>query len=201
MLVDDFWQIVELSRSDADITDDRFDADAIGAALTERLSALSLEDILGFDELYFEASRRLQQWELCAACFLISGHISDDTFNDFKAGVIAMGRAAFERIAEDPDSLAQHPIVANIAAGRLKRTALNSERLHFASSRAYAHLSDGDDEAYWEATYARQEATPRPPRATDWDGRFGAAGDRDLLPVRVPQLAAMFPLPTSGAAH
>src|SRR6185369_2557943 len=94
MLVDDFWQIVELSRSDADITDDRFDADAIGAALTERLSALSLEDILGFDELYFEASRRLQQWELCAACFLISGHISDDTFNDFKAGVIAMGRAA-----------------------------------------------------------------------------------------------------------
>jgi hypothetical protein len=39
MLPDDFWQIVELARSDADVADDRFDADAVGAALTSHVSS------------------------------------------------------------------------------------------------------------------------------------------------------------------
>jgi hypothetical protein len=198
MLVDDFWQIVELARSDAGVTDDRLSGDAVATALTERLAALPLDEILDFDEQYHEVIRRLQQWELCAACFLITGYISDDTFTDFKAGVIAMGRNAFERIAADPDAaLAEHPTVVNIAAGQLKRTVLNGERLQSAASRAYTRLSDDDDEAFWDAAHARQEGRPRQPRSTDWDGRFGAPGDREMLPARVPRLAAMFPLSTT----
>ena len=66
MLVDDFWQIVELARSDAGVTDDRLSADAVATALTERLAALPLDDILDFDEQYHEVIRRLHQWEMCA---------------------------------------------------------------------------------------------------------------------------------------
>jgi hypothetical protein len=198
VLIKDFWQIVEQARSDSGTTDEQFDANALAASLVERLAALTRDEILDFDECFQQLRSSLEQWEVCAACFLIAGYISDDTFTDFKAGIIALGRTDFERIAEDPDSLAEHPVVVGIAEGRLKRTALNSEALRSAAPRAYTRLSDGDDEAYWEEVHARDAAAP-PRQRRDWDGRFGAAGDGDLLPVRVPRLAAMFASATPSA--
>ncbi|WP_312847633.1 DUF4240 domain-containing protein [Streptomyces sp. WAC08241] len=40
------------------------------------------------------------------------GGCSDDSFIDFRAGVTSLGREWYERVAAAPDSLAEHPVVA-----------------------------------------------------------------------------------------
>src|SRR5262245_36734530 len=196
--IDQFWQIVEQARADAPATDDRFDVEAFRQALTDRLATLSKDEILDFAD-YFSELRSLGSWEMCAACYLINGQISDDTFDYFKRGVIALGREAFERFTVDPDSLAGDPVVAAIADGRLKRSTLVAEEVGWAALEAYTRLGDSDDEAYWEALEARSHASKRrqPPDTVDWDGRFGVPGDLELIPIRVPRLSALFPLPTT----
>jgi len=51
----------------------------------------SPEEILDFADHYFDVRDRLEQWEMVAAYLLISGDLSSDGFDDFKAGVIAPG--------------------------------------------------------------------------------------------------------------
>lgn len=43
---------------------------------------------------YYDVRDRLQQSELCAAAYVVSDYISDDTFENFQGGVIALGRMA-----------------------------------------------------------------------------------------------------------
>jgi uncharacterized protein DUF4240 len=199
VLIDEFWRIVDQARADAGADEASFDRDAVASALTERLTALSKDQIVEFDFCFEDARDRLRKWELCAACLLVTGYISDDTFTDFQAGIIGLGRRAFERIAEDPDSLAEHPAVLDIAAGRLKRFALCAELFQYAPSDAYARLSDDDRDAFYDALWAHPRSSERRERQPGkWDGRFGDPGDADLIPVRLPRLTALFP-PASWA--
>jgi hypothetical protein len=155
--------------------------------------ALPLEQIIEFYDRYHEVCDRLHQWEMCAATYLVSGYVSDDVFENFQAGVVALGRNAFDRIAANPDELSENAVVVDIAAGRLERHALNGEDIHLAAARAYAARSDGDDDAFWEALNDRPATSAaRPLEAGSWDGRFGEPGDRDLMPTRLPRLAAIF---------
>lgn len=193
--IDDFWRIVAEARADAGATHGLFDKKTVADALTERLAALSTDGILDFVERFEELSSHLDSWEMCAACYLISGYISDDAFADFKAGIVALGREAYERAVDDPDSLADNSIIEDIATGRVARTGLFAESFMYAPSYAYKRLSDGDGERYWEARATRDEAAgPRQPSVRDWDGRFGAPGDRERIPERVPRLSTLFPL-------
>jgi hypothetical protein len=68
--------------------------------------------------VYFEGSHRLEHWEVCAACWLIAGYISDDTFTDFKAGIIALGRPAFERTSLHAESVQNASLRAYTQAQR-----------------------------------------------------------------------------------
>ena len=51
---------------------------------------------------------RSYTWELWGAAYLINGGCSDDGFDYFRAGLIALGRAAFEAGVRDADSLADY---------------------------------------------------------------------------------------------
>ncbi|WP_412769018.1 DUF4240 domain-containing protein [Micromonospora zamorensis] len=51
-----------------------------------------------------------------AAAYLIGGGCSDDSFIDFRAGVIALGREWYERVLVSPDGLADQPAVRQAAA-------------------------------------------------------------------------------------
>jgi len=84
-----------------------------------------------------------------------------------------------------------------LISGYISSDAFDGESILGAPSEAHARLSDGDDEAYWDASDARNEALgPQQPLPREWDGRFGVPGDRALIPVRMPRLAAMFPIPS-----
>lgn len=69
---------------------DALDDTALVAAVTE------------FDE----AMRRAYDYNVWGAAYLIHGGCSDDAFWDFRAGLVAMGKAVYERALADPDSLA-----------------------------------------------------------------------------------------------
>jgi hypothetical protein len=193
MLVDEFWDLVESARSDAGVAGGRFDVDAVAVALQTRIEALPLERIIDFYYRYHEVRGRLDQWEMCAATYLISGYLSDSALEDFQAGVIALGRAAFEWVAENPDELSENPVVIDIAAGRLERLALFGERIELAAAFAYDARGNGEEDAFWDAIDERAAASGGYPLEGDsWDGRFGEPEDRELMPTRLPRLAAMF---------
>jgi hypothetical protein len=193
MLVDRFWELVDLARSDALTTERRFDLEAVAAALQNRLQELPLEQIIEFSECYDMVRDRLRQWEMCAAAYVVSDYISDDTFENFQGGVIALGRTVYNEIVENPDALAGHPVVVDIAAGRLDRSALMDDGIQSAAVYAYAARCDGDHEAFWEALAARPaHPASEPTNQPAWNGRFGEPGDAARIPLRLPRLAAMF---------
>jgi hypothetical protein len=171
---------------------------AVGDALTERLTPMPLEQIVAFYVRYQRTVGRAHQWELCAAAFIIMDYLSDDTFSDFKAGLVGLGRDAFERIVTMPDALADLPIVQAIAAGHLDRMAVNAEEIHFAAAHAYERRTH-DPDAFGQALDDLPAATWTDDAMLDaaWSGRFGSAEDSEQIPLRLPRLHTLFD-PKSG---
>src|SRR5215813_8656225 len=102
----DFWQLIERAREAAGDGQLPPTGREIGEQLTGLLAALPLTEILAFHREHDRVAAHVDRWEFCAACYLISGHLSDDSFGDFKSGLIGLGRDTFERILADPDDLA-----------------------------------------------------------------------------------------------
>ena len=186
MRVDDFWDLIALARATAERAEPWPVGSQVGNALTGRLESLSTTDVLEFDTIFQQVVREADQWELCAACFLISGYLSDDGFTDFTAGLVALGREAFTAVVSNPDSLADLPVVEAIAEGEASPFSLHGESMMYAAANAYA-AKTGDDEEFWDH---RDRETSRPAR--NWSGVFGPA-DAPAIPVRLPRLYALFP--------
>ncbi|MFI7517580.1 DUF4240 domain-containing protein [Micromonospora echinofusca] len=106
MQVNEFWSLVERARED--VPGDGGDwpsGSVIGRALAARLAQLPAERIVEFYRCYGRVAGRAHQWDLCAAAYVIWGYISDDSFSDFKAGLVGLGREAFEQAVADADAL------------------------------------------------------------------------------------------------
>ena len=90
------------------------------------------------------------------AAFLIHNGCGDDSFTDFCAGVVGLGRDWYDRALADPDNLAGHPAVQGVAAGTVNTSVLLTTGFQFAPLHAYEQLSEGDDGAYYQALDAAQ---------------------------------------------
>lgn len=191
MEIHEFWRIVDQARDDSGVTVGSFDEAAVTEALVARLMVLSPDEILDFDDLLGEVIDRLDTRRVALACQLITGFLSDDLFSSFRAGLVGLGRRTVEQIIADPDSLAEHPVVMDIAEKRGERMSLDSEGLLFAASSAYARISDGDEEAFWNAVDARREAMGSGD-ALRPDGESGA-GDTEPVAEALPRLSALLP--------
>ncbi|MEV7233888.1 DUF4240 domain-containing protein [Streptomyces sp. NPDC051020] len=86
----------------------------------------------------------MYRWDVWAAAYLIGGGCSDDSFMDFRAGLIALGRDWYERAAACPDSLAEHPAVI-AAAEAQEDEAVFYEDVNYAASGAFKRIA-GDEE-------------------------------------------------------
>ncbi|GLZ01302.1 DUF4240 domain-containing protein [Actinoplanes sp. NBRC 103695] len=191
MEIHEFWRIVDQARVDAGATAGRFAEAAVAEALVTQLMTLPRNEILDFDDLLGEVIDQLHTPRVALACHLITGFLSDDLFSSFRAGLVGLGRRTVEQIIADPDSLAEHPVVIDIAEGRCERMSLDSEGLLFAASSAYARISDGDEEAFWLAVDARHEAVGSGDalRPEDEPGTADAAP----LPEVLPRISALLP--------
>ena len=60
--------------------------------------------------------------DVWAAAYLIGGGCSDDSFIDFRARLISQGRGWYQKAADSPGNLAEHPAVAQLGGTFRPRT-------------------------------------------------------------------------------
>jgi hypothetical protein len=74
--------------------------------LKGRLMQLPIDDLEKFIRVYDRLMARTYRWDLWGAAYVAQGGASDDAFEDFRKWLISQGRTGFERVSNDPDSLA-----------------------------------------------------------------------------------------------
>jgi hypothetical protein len=154
MDTDQFWKLIETARKNAEESGRPFDE-----VLVDLLAARPKQEILAYDARFGALREAVYRWDLWAAAYLIGGGCSDDSFMDFRAGLIAQGRDWYERAAADPDRLADHPGLRQYAAeaGVLEEV-LFYESVNYAASRAYERLTAEGEEDYYEASRRHRAA-------------------------------------------
>jgi hypothetical protein len=116
---------------------------------------------------------------------------SDDSFIDFRAGVIALGCDWYERVLASPDGLADHPVVRRAAAEE-DDSAVFAESVNYVASEAYEHVTGGDH-AFCEVWKARQQVAVGIDEAGERDmGDDFDFADDDEMRHRLPRLAELF---------
>ncbi|MCX4815257.1 DUF4240 domain-containing protein [Streptomyces sp. NBC_01239] len=185
MDIDTFWEIIEAARAEAATAGEPFDA-----ALVKQLACRPQQEILEYAERFDELHDALCRWDVWAAAYLIGGGCSDDSFTDFRAGVIALGRDWYHRVDTAPDSLADHPNAIQAANLRDRSEVLFYEDVNYAASGAF-ELITGDRDAFYEAWKSFRGADAPGDNVVDMGEDFDFDDDGEMG-SRLPRLAALF---------
>lgn len=185
MDIDTFWDVIEAARAGAAEASQPFDE-----ILVERLANRPKQEILEYAERFDELHDALYRWDVWAAAYLIGGGCSDDSFIDFRAGVIALGREWYQRVAAAPDSLAAHPDVIQAANVRDRPEALFYEDVNYVASGAFEQIT-GDADAFYEAWSNFRGADTESGNVVDMGDDFDFDDDEEMS-RRLPRLAALF---------
>lgn len=182
---DTFWDVIEASRAGAAETGEPFDA-----VLVKQLASTPPQAILEYAERFDELHDALYRWDVWAAAYLIGGGCSDDSFIDFRAGVIALGREWYQRVAANPDRLAEHPVVIDTAGAGERSETLFYEDVNYAASGAFERVA-GDADAFYEAWEEFRSVDSESGHVVDMGEDFDFDDDEEMS-RRLPQLAALF---------
>ncbi|HZV01390.1 MAG TPA: DUF4240 domain-containing protein [Planctomycetota bacterium] len=82
-------------------------------AFRAELEPLDDETLTAVVRAFDVAMSRAYTWDLRGAAYVIHGGCSTDSFWDFRAGLVSLGRDVFERSLRDPDSLVEIEDVRN----------------------------------------------------------------------------------------
>lgn len=181
---DRFWTIIESARTSAAASGSPFDE-----SLVDHLSGCSSQEVVEYAERFDEVHDALYRWDVWAAAYVIGGGCSDDSFMDFRAGVIAAGQDWFERTVQDPDSLAEHPDVVEAANARSDE-ALFYEDVNYAAGYAFERLA-GSADAFNDAWADYRSTEGQGGDATDTGEDFDF-DDPNEMHRRLPRLAGLF---------
>jgi Protein of unknown function (DUF4240) len=134
-----------------DEDDDEEDVtDPVAIGLLTLLAQLPAAEIASFDNLFEQLRNDAESHDMANAAVLIEhGFLGDDSFDDFRAGLVALGRATYERALADPDTLSEHPLVREIAAAHDPRW-LGREDMLFVASHAYALVTGEDEVTFYD---------------------------------------------------
>jgi len=100
MTDDRFWSIIDRT------TEFEADSERQLLALRQVLGELTPTEIEAFERAFHREQKRAYSWDLWGAAYVLHGGASDDGFEYFQRWLISKGRATFERVVADPDSLA-----------------------------------------------------------------------------------------------
>jgi hypothetical protein len=180
---DEFWTIIETARAMPR---------PLSEALVDLLVELPLTRILDYEERFDALHEAVYRWDVWAAAYLIGGGCSDDSFMDFRAGLIGLGREWYERAAETPDSLAGHPLVVAAGSADDLEEALFYEDLNYVAMHAYERKT-GVDGSFYEAQDEREVASPKPdgPSGLEPMGEDFDFDDEAEMRQRLPRLSAL----------
>ena len=96
-----FWDIIERAREDSNSN-----SDLIRDNLRFILAGYTPNELFTFQNKFMECLVKVYTNKIWAAAYLINGGASIDGFYYFRAGLISLGKEAFEKVILDPDSLA-----------------------------------------------------------------------------------------------
>jgi hypothetical protein len=173
--IDDWWALVERARTAVgDRAGDRNHADdPLPDALTDELARLRPADIVDWEITFIRVTDSAYRQPLWHAAYLIEGGCGDDGFMDFRDGLILQGRDVFTRAVDDPDSLADVPVVRAMAGEdgdgwlgfQTISTCGETDSFHEAVDEALTTLTRPDEPAgptwHWSDEDAFREHLPR----------------------------------------
>ena len=142
-----FWNLIESVRASAG--PDR----PFHQVLADQLATRTEQEILEHQERFEDVRQAPYRWDVWAAAYLIGGGCSDDSFTDFRAGLIAQGRDWYQKAAASPENLAGHPGVFS-TVGPPWDNVLFYEQVNYAASYAFQRVS-GDEQAFGDALRSR----------------------------------------------
>jgi hypothetical protein len=96
MNIEQFWQILEQGK----------DSPTPQAFVKAELEKIPPEEIIAYQEHFAQLVERAYRWDLWGAAYLINGGCSDDSFMDFRYGLLAQGKQIYEKALANPDNLA-----------------------------------------------------------------------------------------------
>lgn len=173
MSVDRFWNLVERARA---LADDSGDAERVAQATLALLVELPAAEVAALAQPLRDLCAASYRWDLWGAAYLLNGGCSDDGFEYFRGWLIAQGREVFERALEDPDTLADLPLVRRGAAAG-DPPVLECESMYGVVRQAYRMLT---------GTTTLPVGGSYPPLRQTW-----AFDDEQQVRRRLPRLAAL----------
>jgi hypothetical protein len=100
-----FWEIIEQSKEERKVFEDQ------AQILLDKVSQLSEKEIVGFEFTFREMLAKSYHYNLLAAAKIIEGYVNDDSFLYFRCRLLAEGKEFYFKIIENPDNLADIPIL------------------------------------------------------------------------------------------
>lgn len=194
MDLETFWRLVGEMRDRAETTgaaDDQALANCVVDVIADRLAA---DEILAFGAVAGDLAGRADIPAMEAAMFLIEGYISDDSFMDFRDGLILLGREPFEAAIADPDSLAEHlqtaPVKGNADRSE-DRVSIAFESITSCVADAWVRVTGTEDkDEFWEAAQTFEQCSVVPARPPS--GEPPILHDAEATRARLPRLAERF---------
>ncbi|MFG2696417.1 DUF4240 domain-containing protein [Kitasatospora sp. NPDC048407] len=186
---DEFWQLIDSARAATT------PAVPFERALVDVLAARPEAEILRFGVCFARLRDALYRRDIWAAAYLIGGGCSDDSFMDFRAGVIAEGRAWYEKVLAGPDVIAEHPAAAGENRFDAEDVFFN-EDVNYAASCAFERRT-GDRDAFHRAyeLHLADQGIDRIKEFAERNAGMGESFDFDddaEMQRRLPRLAALY---------
>ncbi|MFD7307309.1 DUF4240 domain-containing protein [Promicromonospora sp. NPDC059942] len=187
MDVETVWRVVDEVRARAE-ADGAWDHETLSECVVDVLAgSLSAPEIVAFCVVATALSHQADTQTMAAAMFLIEGYVSDDTFMDFRDGLILLGRSTFEAATADPDLLVEHPLVDG------SNPEISFESISSCAVEAWSRVTGGaDEDDFWDVMSDAENDIPtvgieRVQPDESWDLIDAAAIRRQL-----PRLAERF---------
>jgi hypothetical protein len=178
----DFWDLIERSGQNEPDPDER--AEWLGG----RLVKLSPDEIIDFRKHLDGLHERADTWHMWGAANLICGGASEDNFWFFQSWLVGLGRETFERAVANPDTLADVPLVIELADAEEwdDEDWPDWEQLEYVADDAYEEKTDDDLDEVLDGIGHQYRLSPDPA-----DPEFDL-DDRAEQERRYPRLSELF---------
>ena len=169
-----FWEIIDRTRNEEG------DRASQAAALVEELTGLGTDAVLDFSRAFDTAMDMLYTWDLWGAAYLAMGGCGDDSFEYFRAWLIADGEVTTSLGAQQPEFVLKNLLgeSADPGARWAELKVHEGEEILYAAGTAHERLTGS-----WLPS--RQSGSRQEPEGRRWD--------EDDLPGRFPDLFSALP--------
>lgn len=136
----EFWDTIETAKNESGGSINRQ-----LKILHEKLCNLTVDEIVRYDTIFSEYFFQAYTWELWAAAYIINQGCGDDSFMDFRAGLISRGEDIFTKAVENPESLIEVITFENGELSDESDWAAGIEEMNYIASGAYEAKTGSDE--------------------------------------------------------